>query len=79
MLDVLPILTWLAAMTSAVLLALLWRFEELRRHTAVILLCWFLLAAYFQFLAGSVILGTVGLVLQTLLAIYLSVRWRLAG
>lgn len=77
MLYALPFLAWLAAITSAVLLAVLWNLGELRGGSLAVLLFLFLLAAYCQFLAGSVVAGAVGLALQTLLAIGLILRWRL--
>jgi hypothetical protein len=77
MLYVFPCLTWLAAITSAVLLATLWNLGELRRASAAALLGWFLIAGYCQFFAGSPVLRAVGVLVQTLLAIVLSLRWKL--
>ena len=76
MLQVFPFLGWTAAITSAVLLVVLWDSGELRRRA--VLVSWFLVAAYGQFLGGSMTMSTVGLVLQTALAIYLLVRYRLS-
>lgn len=78
MLQIFPITAWLAAITSAVLLAVLWNLGELGRRSLAVLLGWFLLAGYCQFLAGSTVVSAVGLLLQTLLAIYLILRWRLS-
>ena len=78
MVQILPFLAWLAAITSAVLLIVLWRLGELRRLSVGVLLGWFLLAAYCQFLAASAIVGSVGLLFQTILAIYLMLRWKLS-
>jgi len=78
-LEIVPFLAWLAAITSAVLLAVLWNLGELRRRSLAVLGGWFLVAGYCQFLAGSVVVGTVGLLLQTVLAICLVLRWRLSG
>lgn len=78
MLEILPFLAWLAAILSAVHLLVLWNIDELRQRSLVFLLGWFLLAAYCQFLGGSMILRAVGLLLQTLLAVTLVVRFRLS-
>jgi hypothetical protein len=77
-LDILPFLTWLAALTSAFVLAALWFSGEMRGRTLAVLLAWFALAAYCQFFAGSVVLGAVGLALQTVLAAGLIVRWKVS-
>lgn len=77
MLYIFPFLTWLAAIASVVLLVVLWKFDELRRSTGALLLGWFLLAAYCQFFGGSPMVSGVGLLLQTILAVVLSVRWKL--
>ena len=77
MLYALPFLAWLAAITSGVLLAVLWNLGELRGVGLAVVLGLFLLAAYCQFLAGSVVAGIAGLALQTLLAIGLLLRWKL--
>jgi hypothetical protein len=76
-LQIFPFLTWLAAITSGVLLAALWNLGELRRYSLAALLGWFLLAGYCQFLAGSPVVAALGLLLQTILAICLSLRWKL--
>lgn len=77
MLQIFPFAVWLAAITSAVLLVVLWHLGELERRSLVGLLGWSLLAGYCQFLAGSTGLAAVGLLLQTTLAIYLILRSRL--
>jgi len=77
-LPILPFLAWLAAITSGVFLARLWSLGEIRpRELAAALGC-FLIAGYCQFLGGSAIVSAAGLAIQTVLAIYLTVRWRLA-
>jgi hypothetical protein len=78
-LPILPFLAWLAAIASAVHLALLWSLGEFRRRSLAAPLGCFLVAVYCQFLAGSAMMRAVGLVLQTMLAIYLMVRWGLSG
>ena len=79
MLYFLPFMVWLAAITSAVLLAVLWHFGELGRRSRVVLLGWFLVAGYCQFFAVSPVVGAIGLLLQTLLAICLILRWKLSS
>ena len=74
MLQMFPFLPWLAAITSAALLASLWNLGELRRYTGAGLLCWFLIAGYCQFFGGSPVVRAVGLFFQTILAIVLSLR-----
>jgi len=79
MLQVFPFLTWLAAVTSVVLLVLLWNLGDLRRYSGAALLSWFLIAGYCQFFGGSPVVSGVGLFLQTILAIVLSLRWKLSS
>lgn len=77
MLQILPALAGLAALSSAVLLIVLWRFGETPPATLAVSIAWFLLAAYCQFVAPTMVAATVGLLLQTVLAISLILRWRL--
>ena len=79
MLQIFPFLAWLAAIISAVLLAALWKLGELRPVTLGVLFVWFLVAAYCQFLGASAMVAAVGVAAQTLLAIYLIARWKLAS
>ena len=79
MLQILPFLTWLAAVASGVLLAVLWNLGELRRYTGAALLAWFLLAGCFQFFGNTPIVSAVALLFQTILAIALFLRWKLAS
>ena len=76
MLTILPCLAWLAAMTSAALLVALWKLDDLRGATFAAVVGCFLLAAYCQFLGGSALLVRLGHVLQTVLAVYLLMRWK---
>ena len=77
MIQIFPFALWLAVLTSAVLLVVLWTLGELGHRTAGVLLGWFLLAVYCQFFrAGG--LAAAGLVLQTVLAVYLIVRFKLS-
>jgi hypothetical protein len=72
----LPFLAWLAAILSLVYLFVLWRFGDLRRSVLLILSAWFLVAAYLQFLSSTLMSVAIGVALQTLLAIFLMVRFR---
>jgi hypothetical protein len=74
-----PFIAWIAPITSFVLLAVLWQFGELGRPSLVILPGWFLVAAYLQFGSSSMGLGATGLLLQTILALYLFMRWKIDG
>jgi len=76
MLQIFPFVAWLAALSSVVLLALLWSLGELRRYSGAALLGWFLIAGYCQFFGGSPGLRAVGLLFETILAIVLSLRWK---
>ena len=78
MLQILPFLTWLAAITSAVLLAVLWQLDELRRSSIALLLGWFLVAGYCQFFGSTPLVRALGLVFQTILAVSLSFRWKIS-
>ena len=76
--QVFPFLGWSATITSIVLLIALWNLDQLGQRSLLCLIAWFLVAAYCQFLAASTVVGTAGLVLQTILAIYLILRWKLS-
>jgi len=75
--QIFPIALWLAVVTSAVVLATLWASGELAPSHASVLLGWFLVAGYCQFFARSAGMAAVGLVLQTVLAIYLVLQTKL--
>ena len=78
MLLIFPWLAWLAVITSAVLLVMLSGVGALGRREASVLVVWFFVAAYGQFLGATAVVVTAGLVLQTVLAIYLVIRWKLS-
>ena len=71
-----PFVVWLAAGTSVALTVMLWAAGDLRPRGMVVAIVWLLVAGYLQFFSGSAVTAAVGLVLQTLLAISLIVRWR---
>lgn len=76
MLIVFPFLAWIAAAMSGALLVALWMMGDLGRREAALLTGWFLAAVCCQFLGKTEGVITVGLALQTVLAIYLIARWR---
>jgi hypothetical protein len=77
MFVVFPWLPWLAAIVSGVLLVALWVECELSGRGGTILIAWFLVAAYCQFFTLSAGVSVAGLALQTILAIYLIIRWKI--
>jgi hypothetical protein len=79
MLDIFPFLVWGATATSLVLFVVLWNIDELGVRRLAILGVWFAGAAWCQFFSGSPVWVAVGLGLQTLLAVYLLILWRLSG
>ncbi len=79
MLQLLPFLAWLAALISAGLLAALRFCDELRGAAFAVLGTWFLAAAYCQFFSASALVAALGVAAQTLLAVSLIVRWKLAS
>jgi hypothetical protein len=79
MLQLVPFLTWLAPVTSAVLLLLLASQGDLGRRGTMAVGAWLLIAGWCQFFAASALIAAIGLALQTLLAVYLIVRWRLTA
>jgi hypothetical protein len=76
---ILPYVRLLAALTSASLLFVLWYLGELRPRIAIVLAGWFSIAGYCQFFTASAAVAAVGLLAQTVLAIYLLLRWRLSA
>ena len=73
-----PFISWLAAITSAVTMALLWTSGELGPRAGIALCSWFLVALYLQIFGASVMVAAIGLSLQTILAAYLSIRLTLS-
>ena len=78
MLQLFPFLVYLAPIVSMVLLIMLAAAGELRYRARLVLGAIFAVAAYAQFFGRTALLGAAGLGVQTLLAIYLIVRWRLS-
>jgi len=79
MLQLFPFAGWLAAATSIVMLIMLHALGEPPPRQRTALLAGVLLAGYCQFFADSTAVAAGGLALQTALAIYLTVRWRLTA
>jgi ABC-type polysaccharide transport system permease subunit len=75
---ILPFVAWVAIVTSVVQLAALFAFGDLSPRVLAILTAWCGAAAYLQFFGVSPAVSAAGLALQTLLAICLILRWRLA-
>lgn len=67
----------LAILTSIVMLVLLIAIGEVGLRGGVLLAALLLAAGYAQFFGASMAIAVTGLGCQTLLAIYLLVRWRL--
>ena len=78
-LQIFPFLGWLAAITSGVLIVVLWTASEVTRRAGAVLVVWFLVAGLCQFRGASAFSTTAGLVLQTVLAIYLILRWKVSA
>ncbi|MBP1636857.1 MAG: hypothetical protein H6Q10_3431 [Acidobacteria bacterium] len=74
-----PFLGWAAVITSASLIAMLRANGDLEPRELALLMAWLLLAAYLQFFGSSLAPSTAGLVLQTVLAVYLLIRWKAGG
>jgi len=73
-----PFISWLAALTSVVTMGLLWTSGELGPRAGAALCAWFLVALYLQIFGASVMVAAIGLSLQTILAAYLSIRLKLS-
>jgi hypothetical protein len=78
-LGLISFLAPLATLTSIVMLVLLLATGEVRLRGGVLLAALFLAAGYAQFFGASPGVSVIGLGCQTLLAVYLIVRWRLAS
>jgi hypothetical protein len=75
-LIIFPWIAWIAIAASAVLLLVFYSSGTIGRWALIVLAGWFLLAVYFQFFGDSGALRAFGLVLQTVLAICLLLRWK---
>ena len=77
--GLLSFLAPLAILTSIVVLVLLVAMGDVGPRGGAVLACLLLAAGYAQFFGGSMLVVVAGLGCQTVLAIYLIVRWRLAS
>jgi len=68
---------WAPAMASAVLLWLLWRTEALSTRQGLVLTAGWVVAAILQFGGGSPARWATGLVLFSMIGVYLAIRWKL--
>jgi hypothetical protein len=71
-------LSWLATAASIVTLVMFAASGDLNLRTGFIPAVLILLAAYAQFFSRAPLVAAAGLGLQTLVAVFLLVRWRLA-
>lgn len=74
-----PFIDWLAALTSIALLIVLWRSGDIGQIEAPVLAVWFVAAAGVQVFSDSFLASKIALALQTVLAVYLIIRWRISG
>jgi hypothetical protein len=79
MLTVFPFLPLLAAVVAGVLLAVRWSQGDSGPVTLAVLVVWFGLAGYCQFFTASALVSAAGLALQTGLAVFLLIWWRVTG
>lgn len=77
MLQLFPFSAWIALVTSASLLWILWGFGDMAPWQGIVLSAWFVVAGYLQFFGDSMIAVAAGLGLQTVLALYLILYWNL--
>jgi hypothetical protein len=76
-LQLFPFSAWIAIVTSTSLLAILWGCGDIGQRHGVALGVWLALAGYLQFFGESMATVVVGLALQTVLALYLILYWKL--
>ena len=76
MFQIYLLIFWIPAVASVVALGISWSNSILQRPT--LLLAWFVLALFFQIVAGLFSpLWAIGLVLQTILAVYLGIQMKI--
>jgi hypothetical protein len=78
-LQLFPFAGFLAIATSIVALVMLCSLGDLRPRAGILLCAGVAAAGYCQFFAPSAVIALAGLAGQTVLAIYLVVRWRLTA
>ena len=77
MLQLFPFSAWIVLVTSASLRAILWGFGDMEQRQGIVLSAWLVVAAYVQFFGESMMTVAIGLALQTILALYLILYWKL--
>lgn len=78
MIQFIPFISWLAAITSVVTMGILWASGEFGPRVGAALCIWFLVALYLQMFGASMLVAAIGFALQTILAVYLSIRLKLS-
>ncbi|HJQ97279.1 MAG TPA: hypothetical protein VJ826_03140 [Candidatus Polarisedimenticolaceae bacterium] len=77
MLEIFPFLPWLATGIALFFGVMLGLSGELAGRRALVVAVWFVVAFYLQCYGSSTALTVVGLILQTLLTVYLWALWRM--
>lgn len=77
MLQLFPFIAYVAVVTSITLLAILWNSGDIGQVQGIVLTGWLAGAAYCQFFGESMATVVIGLGLQTVLALYLILYWKL--
>ena len=77
MLQLFPFSAWIALVTSTCLLGILWGFGDMDQRQGIVLSVWLVAAGYLQFFGESMATVATGLGLQTILALYLILYWKL--
>ena len=77
MLQLFPFSAWIAIVTSTALLVILWSFGDIEARQGLVLSVWLVVACYLQFFGESMATVAAGLALQTALALYLILYWKL--
>ena len=76
--TVMTVLAYVPPIATAVQLAAAWMMGDLESRAKGLLLTAFAVAIYLQFFGQTMVASVAGLVVQTVLAIYLAVRWQLS-
>ncbi len=77
MVQIIPVLSWMAAGASLVLLIVFGTIKAVQPQSVAALAGAYLVSLYAQFVSMSSVVNGVGLVLQAFLAIYLAARVRM--
>jgi hypothetical protein len=74
-----PFIDWLAALTAIALLIVLWQSGDIGQVEGAVLAVWFVAAAGVQLFSDSFLATRIALAAQTVLAVYLIIRWKMSG